>query len=209
MFAPPPNSIIDDTRAQSAGGDGRPPPRRPVRPGNGRTATWRWDMANACCRRASLPDTFSTTGPESRAAQVIDFECYVEIPDAGKCRSTRWSRALPSMRRAPFPVFRSRGTLKVGAPADLAVLELREGTFEFVDNYENKRSGPPRLFPECHGARRQAVANSRMKRPSERPARSTVIEAQTRYAGRRGAVEYFVSHHGCKKESDRVARHQL
>ena len=31
-----------------------------------------------------------------------------------------------------FPVFRDRGTLKVGAPADIAVLELREGSFEFV-----------------------------------------------------------------------------
>ena len=46
-----------------------------------------------------------------------------------------------------FPVFRNRGTLKVGAPADGAVLELREGSFEFVDNFENKRTGRQRLFP--------------------------------------------------------------
>jgi len=31
--------------------------------------------------------------------------------------------------------------------ADVAVLELREGTFEFLDNYENKRAGRQRLFP--------------------------------------------------------------
>jgi dihydroorotase len=37
--------------------------------------------------------------------------------------------------------------LKIGAPADVAVLELREGTFEFVDNYENKRTGRQKLFP--------------------------------------------------------------
>jgi dihydroorotase len=48
-----------------------------------------------------------------------------------------------------FPVFRNRGTLKVGAPADVAVLELREGTFEFVDNFENKRMGGQRLFPSA------------------------------------------------------------
>jgi len=48
-----------------------------------------------------------------------------------------------------FPVFRDRGTLKVGAPADVAVLELREGTFEFDDNYQNKRSGRQRLFPSA------------------------------------------------------------
>jgi len=37
----------------------------------------------------------------------------------------------------------------VGAPADVAVLELREGPFEFVDNYENKRTGRQRLFPSA------------------------------------------------------------
>jgi dihydroorotase len=46
-----------------------------------------------------------------------------------------------------FPLFNDRGTLNVGAPADVALLELRDGTFEFVDNYENKRTGRQRLFP--------------------------------------------------------------
>jgi dihydroorotase len=44
-------------------------------------------------------------------------------------------------------VFRDRGTLNVGAPADIALLELREGAFEFIDNYANKRAGSQRLFP--------------------------------------------------------------
>ena len=34
-----------------------------------------------------------------------------------------------------------------GAPADVAILELREGTFEFVDNYKGTRTGSQRLFP--------------------------------------------------------------
>jgi dihydroorotase len=46
-----------------------------------------------------------------------------------------------------FKVFSGRGTLSVGAPADVAVLDLREGAFEFVDNYQNKRNGRQRLFP--------------------------------------------------------------
>ena len=46
-----------------------------------------------------------------------------------------------------FPAFDDRGTLNVGAPADVALLELREGTFEFLDNYNNKRNGNQRLFP--------------------------------------------------------------
>jgi len=46
-----------------------------------------------------------------------------------------------------FPSFDDRGTLNVGAPADLAILELRDGTFEFVDNYKGTRTGRQRLFP--------------------------------------------------------------
>jgi dihydroorotase len=46
-----------------------------------------------------------------------------------------------------FPAFDDRGTLNVGAPADVAIMELREGTFEFLDNYNGKRTGRQRLFP--------------------------------------------------------------
>ena len=35
----------------------------------------------------------------------------------------------------------------MGAPADVAILELREGTFEFLGNYSNTRAGKQRLFP--------------------------------------------------------------
>jgi dihydroorotase len=46
-----------------------------------------------------------------------------------------------------FPAFDDRGTLNVGAPADVAIMELREGTFEFLDNYKGTRTGRQRLFP--------------------------------------------------------------
>ena len=39
------------------------------------------------------------------------------------------------------------GPLVAGAAADVALLELREGTFEFVDNFGGKRTGHQRLFP--------------------------------------------------------------
>jgi dihydroorotase len=48
-----------------------------------------------------------------------------------------------------FAVFADRGTLNVGAPADVAVLELREGNFEFLDNYKNTITGRQRLFPSA------------------------------------------------------------
>jgi dihydroorotase len=46
-----------------------------------------------------------------------------------------------------FASFDDRGTLNVGAPAGVAILELRDGTFEFADNYNGTRSGRQRLFP--------------------------------------------------------------
>ena len=148
MFAPPPNSIIDDaghilpevTAARRSG----------VRfdLGNGRTGHLRWDIAERVLQAGFLPDTFSTDWtPEGRATQVIDFPNVMSkflmlgmsIDQVVACATVNAARV--------FPVFRNRGTLKVGAPADVAVLELREGSFEFVDNFENKRTGRQRLFP--------------------------------------------------------------
>jgi dihydroorotase len=48
-----------------------------------------------------------------------------------------------------FTFLSDRGTLNVGAPADVAVLELRKGNFEFLDNFKNKITGHQRLFPSA------------------------------------------------------------
>ena len=160
MFAPPPNSIIDD--------NGHVLPeviaarRRGVRfdLGNGRTGHLRWDIAERVLQAGFLPDTFSTDWtPEGRSAQVIDFPNVMSkflmlgmpLDQVVACATVNASRV--------FPVFQSRGTLNVGAPADIAVLELREGTFEFVDNYENKRAGRQRLFPAATVLAGKQVAN--------------------------------------------------
>ncbi len=148
MFAPPPNSIIDDS--------GHILPevlaarRRGVwfDLGNGRTGHLRWDIAEQVLHAGFLPDTFSTDWtPEGRTAQVINFPNVMSkflmlgmpIDQVVACATVHPSRV--------FPVFKNRGTLKVGAPADIAVLELREGSFEFVDNFGNNRTGRQRLFP--------------------------------------------------------------
>jgi dihydroorotase len=54
------------------------------------------------------------------------------------------ARATVNAARA-FPSFKGLGTLGVGAPADVAVLELREGSFEFVDNANTLRTGGRKL----------------------------------------------------------------
>jgi dihydroorotase len=45
-----------------------------------------------------------------------------------------------------IPAFDGLGTLEAGAPADVAILELREGRFEFVDNDHATRIGGQKLF---------------------------------------------------------------
>ncbi len=148
MFAPPPNSIVDEA--------GRILPevlaarRRGVwfDLGNGRTGHLRWDIVERVMQAGFWPDTFSTDWtPEGRTAQVIDFPNVMsKFLDFGMPLPDVIARATLNPSRV-FEVFRDRGTLNVGAPADVAVLELRQGSFEFVDNYGNKRSGRQRLFP--------------------------------------------------------------
>ena len=150
MFAPPPNGIIDDA--------GHILPevvaarRRGIwfDLGNGRIGHLRWDIAERVLRAGFLPDTLSTDWtPEGRTSQVIDFPNVMSkflmlgmpLDQVVACATVNASRV--------FPVFRDRGTLKPGAPADIAVLELREGTFEFEDNFGNRRTGRQRLFPRA------------------------------------------------------------
>ena len=150
MFAPPPNSIVDEA--------GRILPevlaarRRGVwfDLGNGRNGHLRWDIVERVMQAGFWPDTFSTDWtPEGRTAQVIDFPNVMsKFLDFGMSLDQVIARATVNASRV-FEVFRDRGTLNVGAPADIAVLELRQGSFEFVDNYENKRAGRQRLFPSA------------------------------------------------------------
>jgi dihydroorotase len=148
MFAPPPNSIIDDSghilpEVMAAR-------RRGVRfdLGNGRTGHLRWDIAEQVLKAGFVPDTFSTDWtPEARTIQVFDFPNVMsKFLMLGMPIDQVIASATVNAARS-FDVFRGRGTLKAGAPADVAVLELREGTFEFEDNYQNKRTGKQRLFP--------------------------------------------------------------
>jgi dihydroorotase len=63
-----------------------------------------------------------------------------------------------------FPAFDDRGTLNVGAPADVAVLELRQGMFEFLDNYNSKRNGKSKAVPGGSRDGRQGGAATHITR---------------------------------------------
>jgi dihydroorotase len=148
MFAPPPNAIIDDS--------GRLFPevlaarRRGIwfDVANGRNDHIRWDVADRVMQQGFWPDTISTDwNTESRRTGVIDFPNVIsKFLLLGMPLDKVIAAATVNAARI-FPAFEDRGTLNVGAPADVAVLELRDGTFEFLDNYEGKRAGKQRLFP--------------------------------------------------------------
>ena len=131
MFAPPPNSIVDD--------NGRILPevlaarRRGVwfDVGNGQTGHMRWDIIERIMKAGFWPDTFSTDwNVNSPTTGVIDFpNCMSKLFGFGMTVSEAIARATINAARA-FEVFRDRGTLNVGAVADIALLELREGNFD-------------------------------------------------------------------------------
>lgn len=148
MFAPPPNSIIDDSGHML-------PEVIAARKrgvifdlGNGRTGHLRWDMADRILKAGFLPDTFSTDWtPEGRTAQIINFPNVISkflmlgmsLDQVIACATVNASRV--------FPVFKTKGTLKPGAPADVAILDLRDGSFDFEDNFKGILTGKQRLFP--------------------------------------------------------------
>ena len=148
MFAPPPNSIIDDAgRILAEVVSAR---RRGVLfdVGNGVNGHIRWDVVEAVMKQRFWPDTISTDwNTMSPTTGVIDLpNCMSKLLHYGMSISDVVAAVTVNSSHV-FPVFKNRGTLKVGASADLALLELRDGTFEFVDNYANKITGRQRLFP--------------------------------------------------------------
>jgi len=148
MFAPPPNSLVDEA--------GRILPevlaarRRGVwfDVGNGQTGHMRWDTIGAIMKAGFWPDTFSTDwNTNSRTTGVIDLpNCMSKLLGYGMTVSEAIACATVNASRI-VPIFNDRGTLNVGAPADVALLELRDGTFEFLDNFKGTMTGRQRFFP--------------------------------------------------------------
>ena len=116
--------------------------------GNGVSDHFDWDTVEKATRQGLWPDTFSTDwNTKSKSSGVVDlpnvmskfFMFGMPLAQIIACATVNAARC--------FPAFDDRGTLNVGAPADVAIMELREGTFEFLDNYKGTRTGRQRLFP--------------------------------------------------------------
>ena len=148
VYAPPPNSILDEQGRLFP--DVAAARRRGVifDFGNGVNGHFTWDMVERSARQGFWPDTVSTDwNVRSSETGVVDFPNVLSkflmlgmpLAQVVACATTNAARV--------FPAFEDRGTLNVGAPADVALMELREGDFTFVDNYEGTRTSHQRLFP--------------------------------------------------------------
>jgi dihydroorotase len=148
MYAPPPSSILDDQGRLFP--DVAAARRRGVifDFGNGVSGHFNWDMVEKATKQGFWPDTLSTDwSAMSRTTGVVDFPNVMSkllmfgmpLAQVVACATTNAAKV--------FDTFSDRGTLNVGAPADVAIMDLRDGNFEFVDNYQGKRAGKQRLFP--------------------------------------------------------------
>jgi len=152
MYAPPPHGIFDDK------GDGK----NKILPqviearrrgilfdfGNGRTAHWTWDVVERALQQGFLPDTISS---DITAAGLTDQ--VINLPNVmskflllGMPVGQVIARATINAARA-VPQYKDYGSLRTGAVADVAVFELKEGDFEFADNYKGRRTGHRKLVP--------------------------------------------------------------
>ena len=148
VYAPAPNGILDANGKVLS--EVRAARKRGILfdIGNGRTAHITWDIAERALAQGFPPDTISSdlTAP-GRTDRVFDFPTVLSkflllgmpLDQVVACATSRAAAAIPS--------FKGLGTLAAGAEADVAVFELREGDFEFVDNERTVRRGRQKLVP--------------------------------------------------------------
>jgi dihydroorotase len=150
MFAPPPNAIVD------AQGRIYPEILEARRKGihfdiaNGRIDHLRWDTFDAIMAAGFWPDTTSTDGfATSRSVPgVVDLPNILsKLLNFSDMNLSEVVATATVNAAKVFPFLRDKGALNVGADADVAVLELREGEFEFLDKSAGVRVGRERLFP--------------------------------------------------------------
>jgi dihydroorotase len=115
--------------------------------GNGLNEHWAWDVAEKAMKQGFPPDTISSDlNLPGRTDQVYDLPNVMSkflalgmpLRDVIARVTLNASRTVRELN--PY------GSLRKGAVADVVVLELSQGNFEFVDNYKNKRTAPQKLF---------------------------------------------------------------
>jgi dihydroorotase len=126
--------------------------------GHGLVRHWTWEGVQRILQQDFPPDTISTdVNPVSRTQQVFDLPTVLSkfllmgmpLNEVIACATGHAARSIPE--------FKDYGTLRRGAMADITVLEIVKGNFEFVDNYNGRRTSPEKLV-----ARSVVIGGKRM-----------------------------------------------
>jgi len=114
--------------------------------GNGLNKHLTWDVAERTAKAGFWPDTISTDWvPMGRADQIFNFGTVLsKLLMLGMPLSRVIGCATANAARV-MPAFKGLGTLDVGATADITVMELQDGRFEYLDNEHAVRTGRQRL----------------------------------------------------------------
>jgi len=146
MYAPPPNGIFDATGKLL-------PAVTAARKrgiwfdfGNGRVDHFTWPIVEHAMQQRVYPDTISTDwGQAARTDQVFNFGHVLSKFLMVGMPLDRVIACATSNAAKTIPAYKDLGVLRVGSPADIAILDLQQGTFEFEDNYKGKRTGRLKL----------------------------------------------------------------
>jgi len=148
LYSPPPHGILDDNGRVLP--EVREARRRGILfdVGNGRSGHITWEVAERALQQDFLPDTISSDMTMvGRTYQVFNLPNVMsKFLLLGMPVEQVIARVTANAARA-IPEFKAYGSLRTGAVADVAVLDLRDGDFDFVDNADTKRTGHRKLFP--------------------------------------------------------------
>jgi dihydroorotase len=115
--------------------------------GNGRTEHWTWASAASGLAQGFAPDTISSDlDLAGHTEQVFDLPTVLSKFLAMGMPLSRVIACATVNGSKVFREFKSYGSLRPGAPADVSVFEFAEGSFEFVDNYKTSRTGRQKLI---------------------------------------------------------------
>jgi len=147
MYAPPPHGILDENgmilrevlEARSRG--------VLFDVGNGRNGHITWEVAERALQQGFIPDTISSDlNGAGLTDQVFDFPNVLsKFLMLGMSLNQVIARGTVNSAKS-IPALKDLGTLRPGTVADIAVLELATGNFEFVDNINGKRTGHQKLI---------------------------------------------------------------
>jgi len=113
------------------------------------TSHFSFRVAEQCMAQGFHPDTISSdatsntlNGPVFDTLTTLSKFLAIGMPAADVLRAATWNPARV------FAYGFELGSFRKGSEADVAILELRDGTYSFIDSSKETRAGKQKLFPD-------------------------------------------------------------